>query len=86
MRSSHEHYAKGYTARKGESFQGRHDGKMLFVMDEAYGVDSTYWTTTKTMWKPELGHIWLVILNPTNTTTQAYLRTRGGWRCSPCRV
>jgi hypothetical protein len=44
-------------------------------------VDRNYWTTTKTMWKPELGHIWLAILNPTNTTTQAYLEDQGGgWR------
>jgi hypothetical protein len=35
MRSSWDHYCKGYTANKGESFQGRHDAKMLFVMDEA---------------------------------------------------
>jgi hypothetical protein len=52
MRTSEEHYAKGYTARKGESFQGRHRQRMLFIFDEGEGVDSNYWTTAKTMFKP----------------------------------
>jgi hypothetical protein len=73
MRTSENHYAKGYTARKGESFQGRHRERMLFVFDECEGVDSPYWITTKTMFKPELGHAWLCIGNPTTTTSQAYL-------------
>src|SRR5262245_58536004 len=45
----HNHYAKGFTAEKGESFQGRHDYRMLFVFDEATGVDPIFWLTTKTM-------------------------------------
>ncbi len=73
MRSASDHYAKGYTAGKSVSFQGRHDARMLFIFDEAAGVAPSFWETTKTMWKPELGHIWLAILNPTDTTTQAYL-------------
>ncbi len=73
MRSSDNHWAKGYTARKGESFQGRHRERMLFVFDEAVGVDPVYWTTTRTMFKPEEGHAWLCIGNPTDTTSQAYL-------------
>ena len=61
--------------------EGNKDERFVFVMDEAGGVDGTFWTTTKTMWKPELGHIWLAILNPTNTTTPAYLEDQGGgWR------
>lgn len=81
MRTSDDHYAKGYTARKGESFQGRHRERMLFVFDEAIGVESTYWNTTKTMFKPEHGHAWLTIFNPTDTTSQAYQEEQGGgWR------
>jgi hypothetical protein len=85
MRTSEEHYAKGYTARLGESFQGRHRPHMLFVFDEAEGIDGTYWTTTKTMFKPELGNAWLAIGNPTTTTSQAALEEQaalrdGGWR------
>jgi hypothetical protein len=67
------HYAKGYTAEKGESFQGRHDLRMLFVFDEAIGVDPMYWVTTKTMFKPGGEHAWLAIFNPTDTSTQAFL-------------
>lgn len=77
MYTAPNHYAKGYTASRGESFQGRHDAKMLFVFDEATGVDPMYWTTTKTMFKPEEGHAWLTILNPTDTTSQAYLEEHG---------
>lgn len=71
-----EHRAKGYTARKGESFQGRHRENMLFVFDEAEGVDRPYWTTTNTMFKGEDGHGWFAILNPTTTTSQSYQEER----------
>jgi hypothetical protein len=71
MRTSDTHWAKGYTARKGESFQGRHHGRMLFVFDEDEGVDPGYWTTTKSMFKAEEGHAWLSIGNPTTSTSQA---------------
>lgn len=73
MRTSDTHYAKGYTARKGESFQGRHRKRMLFVFDEANGIDPIYWETTRTMFDPSLEHSWLAIFNPTDTTSQAYL-------------
>lgn len=81
MRTGDDHYAKGYTARDGTSFQGRHRDRMLFVFDEAIGVDSTFWNTTKTMFKAEHGHAWLVIFNPTDTTSQAYLEEQSGaWK------
>lgn len=73
MRTSDEHWAKGYTARKGESFQGRHRSHMLFVFDECEGVEPQYWDTTNTMFKPQEGHAWLAIGNPTTTTSRAYL-------------
>ncbi len=80
MRSGPDHYAKGFTATKGESFQGRHDLRMLFVFDEATGIDALYWHTAKTMFKPEYGHFWLAICNPTDTTSQAFLEDlEGGW-------
>jgi hypothetical protein len=75
MRSGEEHYAKGYTAQKGESFQGRHRPRMLFIFDEDEGVEPIYWTTAKTMFKAELGNAWLCIGNPTTTTSQAYLES-----------
>jgi hypothetical protein len=75
MRRGEDWYAKGFTARKGESFSGRHRARMLFVMDEANGIEPIYWQTTRTMFdpSPEMGHKWLAIFNPTSTTTQAYI-------------
>lgn len=67
-----EHWAKGYTADKGESFQGRHRENMLFVFDEAEGLARTYWTTTNTMFQPGGQHAWLAVCNPTTTTSQRY--------------
>jgi hypothetical protein len=73
MRTSEEHFAKGYTARKGESFQGRHRERMLFVFDEDEGIDPVYWKTTNTMFQPDGEHAWLAIGNPTTTSSQSYM-------------
>ena len=73
MRTSEEHYAKGYTARKGESFQGRHRENMLFVFDEDEGVDAAYWRAAETMFKSEPGNAWLCIGNPTTTDSTSAL-------------
>lgn len=70
MRTGPDHWAAGYTSASGEGFQGRHNAKMLFVFDEAVGVDSVFWETTGTMFKGEAGHFWLAICNPTDTTSQ----------------
>lgn len=67
-----EHYAKGFTAQKGESFQGRHRPNMLFIFDEAEGIDATYWKTTNTMFQSDGSCCWFAILNPTTTTSQSY--------------
>jgi hypothetical protein len=69
-----EHWAKGYTAQKGESFQGRHRPSMMFLFDEAEGLDGSYWKTTNTMYKPsrDADHVWVVAENPTTTTSQSY--------------
>lgn len=75
-----DHYAKGFTAERGESFQGRHQEHMLFVFDEAVGVDAIFWETTKSMFDPGGKHFWFVIFNPTDTTSQAYAEElSGGW-------
>lgn len=73
MYDTPEHWAKGYTARKGESFQGRHRTSMMFIFDESEGVDSIYWLTTGTMFKPNEDHAWLAIGNPVTTSSQSYL-------------
>lgn len=72
MATSENHWAKGFTARKGESFQGRHHKYMLFVFDEDEGIEETYFRTTDTMFDPGGNHIWISIGNPTTTTSQSY--------------
>lgn len=73
MKTHEDHWAKGYTARRGESFQGRHRPSMLFVFDESEGVDPIYWQTTDTMYIPGADHAWLAIGNPLTTSSQSYL-------------
>jgi hypothetical protein len=40
MMSAPNHWARGFTVSKSESFQGEHHERMMFVFDEAEGVDS----------------------------------------------
>lgn len=76
MQTSQEHYAKGFTASTGHSFQGRHRPNMLFVFDEAEGVHADYWKTASTMFLPDGTNAFLAILNPTTTTSQSYIEER----------
>lgn len=71
MRSSPEHWAKGYVAAKGESFQGRHRPNMLFLFDEDEGLDRLYYDRTKMMFKAGDGHAWGSIGNPYTTSSQS---------------
>jgi hypothetical protein len=72
------HYAKGFTVRpgKGESFQGRHDLRLMFLFEEAVGIQPVVWETTATMFKPTAGHFWFAYLNPTDTTSEAFLQSQ----------
>jgi hypothetical protein len=72
MGDSPEHYCKGFTARKGEMFKGRHRRRMLYLFDEGNEIEAPYFTTTKTMFDPADGHAWVVCYNPTTTTSAAY--------------
>jgi hypothetical protein len=76
MMSAPNHWARGFTVSKSESFPGEHHEKMMFVFDEAEGVDSAYWETARTMFKPQEGHIWLTIANPTTTSSQNYIESQ----------
>lgn len=71
-----EHWAEGFTASKGEAFQGRHRPCMLFVFDECEGLEPIYWQTTDTMFKSDSDHGWLAIGNPITTSSQSYLEDR----------
>ncbi len=80
LRSSPNHYAKGFTASKGESFQGRHPPEFLLIFDEAVGIEEVFWRTAKTMFEPGGRHGWVCFFNPTDITAEAYRQHRqGGW-------
>jgi hypothetical protein len=72
MRTSPDHFAKGYTAEYGESFQGRHRPNMLFLFDEATRIPAIFWTTLRTMFAPTGDHAVVCSFNPTDTGTAAY--------------
>ncbi len=79
LESSPDHFAHGFTARDGDSFQGHHSEHMLIVFDEAVGVAPVFWETAESMFSGE-GHAWLAIFNPTDTSSQAYAEElTGGW-------
>lgn len=72
MGDAEDHWAEGFTAQKGESFQGQHPEYMMFVFDEDEGIEPQYYTTTGTMFVPNGKHIWLSFGNPTTTTSESY--------------
>jgi len=75
-----DHYAKGFTAESGESFQGRHQERMLFVLDEAIGIKSIFWDTIRTMFVPGGNHHAIAICNPTDSSSQfKQEEDSGGW-------
>lgn len=78
LESSADHFAHGFTAQDGDSFQGSHSPHTLFIFDEAVGVDSQFWETAESMFN--VGGAWLAIFNPTDTSSQAYAEElSGGW-------
>lgn len=73
------HFAHGFTASDGDSFQGHHARNLFLLFDEAVGVDSVFWETAESMFAGE-GHAWLAIFNPTDVSSQAYIEEQsGGW-------
>lgn len=75
-----DNYAKGFTAEKGESFSGRHQEHMLFIFDEATGIEPNFWETTSSMFHAKPGHHWIVYFNPLDTSCEAYRQWEtGGW-------
>lgn len=76
LESSERHWAHGFTAADVEGFQGRHEGKVLVVFDEAVGVDTKFWEAAETM-----ASAWLCIYNPTDPSSQAFVEERtGNWK------
>lgn len=77
LESAADHWAHGFTARESVGFQGRHERHMLFVFDEAVGVDGEFWEATESMFSGA-GHAWLAIFNPTDTSSRAYIEELSG--------
>lgn len=61
----------GTTARDETSFKGHHGPHMLFLFDEAVGVEHPFWEAAETMFSPP-GHAWICIFNPTDSASAAY--------------
>ena len=78
LEDSPDHFAHGFTARDGESFQGHHSAHTLIIFDEAVGIAPIFWESAESMMNE--GSAWLAIFNPTDVSSQAYIEEqRGGW-------
>lgn len=72
MRTGPDHWAKLFSVNKGESFQGKHRGRMMFLFDEAVGVERAMFTIAQTMFKPEPEFAWVCFYNPTDVSSPVY--------------
>lgn len=74
------HYAEGFTAAKAESFRGRHQERMLWLIDEATGVPPIFWDGFNSQFQPSGQHAAVAIYNPTDTASEVYqLEKTGNW-------
>jgi hypothetical protein len=80
MSTSATHYAKGKVAARPEGFQGTHPEHLLLTYDEATALGLEYFSGGTSMHNPDLGHYWLVICNPIDTTSAAYQESQA---CNP---
>lgn len=72
LESSPNHYAVGYTANDSDSFQGRHEERLLIIFDEAVGIDAEFWEAADAMLSSGPENRFLAIYNPTDTASTAY--------------
>lgn len=66
------HFAQGFTARDGSSFQGLHSSYVLIVFDEAQGVDAEFWTAAQPM-LDGIKYGFLGIYNPVGQGTRVFV-------------
>ncbi len=71
MEDAPDHFALGFTAATGDAFQGRHEGAVLIIFDEASGIHPQYWDSAEGMLTGDNCY-WLCILNPTDPACRAY--------------
>lgn len=70
---------KGFTAKSGTAFHGRHDASVLGIFDEAEDVDSEFWEAGESFLDR-----WVCFYNPTQANSQAAIEERTGkWRIIP---
>jgi hypothetical protein len=77
LESSEDHFAYGFTATSGDSFQGQHEAAVLIIFDEAEGVEPIFWEAAETM----LGgahYGFLGIYNPTSQSGPTVEAERSG--------
>lgn len=68
LETSARHFAKGVTANSQEGFQGHHESSVLVVIDEAEGVDRSYFEAAKTM-ASGAGHGIVCFYNPYSSSS-----------------
>lgn len=73
-----DHYAKGISPGRSESFQGRHPEHLFILLEEAAAVKPFVWKTLRTMFQPTGSHAVLAIGNPTDTTSDMYAESQSG--------
>jgi hypothetical protein len=73
------HYAKGHNAESGAGFQGRHEARVLIMLDEAQGIPPFIWEGTEAMMTAPDCRV-IAFGNPTETSGQYYeIRDDPGW-------
>lgn len=85
LQDSHDHFIDGFTCNSEESFKGKHAARMLFILDEAVGLDSWVFNAVKTMFKGDGSHALLILYNPTDTSSEVFRRETSG-ECPTIRL
>lgn len=74
LESNHNHYVDGFTCASEEAFKGKHAERMLFILDEAVGLDAWVFNSVRTMFKSDGSHSCLILYNPTDTSSEVFRR------------
>jgi len=73
------HYLAGHNAESGSGFQGRHEARVLIVLDEAMGVPPYIWEATNAMMTSPDCRV-IALGNPTETSGEYYdIRENPDW-------
>lgn len=80
LERNYSHWVHGFSPQNGDSFQGKHSpGGILIVMDEAAGVENTFYERSHSMFESgKKNHYFLAIGNPYNKSSPMYLESLTG--------